>query len=252
MNGVLRSALVGPRASPLWPTPVSFFHSTPVLERKRRNYWHSRFNYYAKRKRKMDSKKTLVRNLSEYAEYLFQSWREEDEQSSSVHETPWFRRHCWAKGEKKNGFHESKSDSYRNKRNGAFEFCPSDDEDDVETIFRSTFGGARFSYRSFDSSQNFYWSSSSRGSQRSSRNWTYESDDEYDAFVQQEFTSERLALGLRASGPLKLEEVKNAYRTCALKWHPDRHQGSSKVAAEEKFKHCSAAYKTLCDKLSMG
>ncbi|KAH1070019.1 hypothetical protein GLYMA_03G144900v4 [Glycine max] len=61
----------------------------------------------------------------------------------------------------------------------------------------------------------------------------------------------RLALGLSVSGPLKLEDVKNAYRPCALKWHPDRHQGSSKAVAEEKFELCSAAYQSLCDSLAL-
>ncbi|RZC20683.1 hypothetical protein D0Y65_007166 [Glycine soja] len=63
--------------------------------------------------------------------------------------------------------------------------------------------------------------------------------------------SDRLALGLSVSGPLKLEDVKNAYRPCALKWHPDRHQGSSKAVAEEKFELCSAAYQSLCDSLAL-
>nr|GME01746.1 DnaJ/Hsp40 domain-containing protein [Ipomoea batatas] len=63
--------------------------------------------------------------------------------------------------------------------------------------------------------------------------------------------SERLALGLNPSGPLNLEDVKNAYRSCALKWHPDRHAGPSKVVAEEKFKVCSAAYQLLCDKMAL-
>lgn len=66
-----------------------------------------------------------------------------------------------------------------------------------------------------------------------------------------DLASHRMALGLSVSGPLKLEEVKNAYRTCALKWHPDRHQGASKAIAEEKFKLCSAAYQSLCDKLAV-
>lgn len=69
-------------------------------------------------------------------------------------------------------------------------------------MFRS-FGGERirFSYWSFNNSQNF---------QRSSRNWRYENNDQDDAFPQNEFTSERIALGLEASGPLNLEEVKKA------------------------------------------
>ncbi|RWW09384.1 hypothetical protein GW17_00027132 [Ensete ventricosum] len=72
MNRVLRSVLVGSPVSPFSPMHVSFFHSTPVLERRRKNCWHPRFNYYVKRKRKMESKRTQVCNLSDYAEYLFQ------------------------------------------------------------------------------------------------------------------------------------------------------------------------------------
>ncbi|KAG5243804.1 DnaJ subfamily member [Salix suchowensis] len=40
---------------------------------------------------------------------------------------------------------------------------------------------------------------------------------------------------------------------CALKWHPDRHRGSSKAIAKEKFKLCSincAAYQSICGKLA--
>ncbi|CAL9069187.1 uncharacterized protein LOC135626528 isoform X1 [Musa acuminata AAA Group] len=254
MNRVLRSALVGSPVSPLSPMPVSFFHSTPVLERRRKNYWYPRFNYYGKRKRKMESKRTQVRNLSDYAEYLFQSWRDEVEQNSSTRETPWFRRHYGAMGAMKNGYHDPQWESNSNKKKRVFEFYQSDDDDDdddVENIFHSAFGGTRFSYWSFHSSQDSHWSHSGHTSHKS-RNWTYETDDENDYSAQPEFTSERLALGLRAFGPLNIEEVKRAYRTCALKWHPDRHQGSSKEAAEEKFKHCSAAYKTLCNKLAIG
>lgn len=62
--------------------------------------------------------------------------------------------------------------------------------------------------------------------------------------------SDRDALGLPVVGPLKLEDVKNAYRSSAKKWHPDKHQGPSKVAAQEKFKLCVDAYNSLCSALS--
>ncbi|PHU00506.1 hypothetical protein BC332_30293 [Capsicum chinense] len=41
--------------------------------------------------------------------------------------------------------------------------------------------------------------------------------------------SERTILGLPPRGPLKIEEVKNAFRLSALKWHPDKHQGPSQM-----------------------
>jgi len=41
------------------------------------------------------------------------------------------------------------------------------------------------------------------------------------------------------------EEIKKAYRTLALKYHPDRNPGDKK--AEEKFKELAAAYEILSD-----
>ncbi|XP_078434891.1 uncharacterized protein LOC144705903 isoform X2 [Wolffia australiana] len=62
--------------------------------------------------------------------------------------------------------------------------------------------------------------------------------------------SDRAALGLRATGPLNITDVKIAFRMAALKWHPDRHQGPSQPAAEEEFKRCLESYETLCEALS--
>uniref|UniRef100_M4F809 non-specific serine/threonine protein kinase n=1 Tax=Brassica campestris TaxID=3711 RepID=M4F809_BRACM len=62
--------------------------------------------------------------------------------------------------------------------------------------------------------------------------------------------SDRKALGLPLTGPLKLEDVKNAYRSSAKKWHPDTNQGTSKAEAQEKFKLCVEAYNSLCSALS--
>lgn len=42
-------------------------------------------------------------------------------------------------------------------------------------------------------------------------------------------------------------EIKSAYRKQALKWHPDKHQGSDKKQAETQFKEINEAYQVLSD-----
>ena len=41
------------------------------------------------------------------------------------------------------------------------------------------------------------------------------------------------------------EDIKTAYRRCAMKYHPDRHPGNAEY--EARFKECQAAYATLGD-----
>jgi molecular chaperone DnaJ len=45
------------------------------------------------------------------------------------------------------------------------------------------------------------------------------------------------------------QEIKNAYRKQALKYHPDKHKGEKE--AEEKFKEINQAYEVLSDKSSV-
>ena len=42
-------------------------------------------------------------------------------------------------------------------------------------------------------------------------------------------------------------DIKKAYRTLAMKWHPDRHKGKDREAAEDRFKHIGEAYEVLSD-----
>ncbi|TKY62536.1 DnaJ-like subfamily B member 8 [Spatholobus suberectus] len=235
---------------------AALFHSTPPLQRKRRNYWDSRgHNHYSRRFRRMQAKQRVMNSINDYAEFLFQSWKEDigKDDPSSSRGTSWFRKQ----------YSDRESERYRNGNQGSRShryrrdplFC--EDDYDVETIFRSAFGGNRFFYWSFINEENPQWRRSESFSNfGKSWNWRYRSENNYDSSSESDssdsdFVPDRLALGLSASGPLKLEDVKNAYRACALKWHPDRHQGSSKAIAEEKFKLCSAAYQSLCDKLAL-
>ncbi|XP_031738512.1 uncharacterized protein LOC101221203 isoform X2 [Cucumis sativus] len=232
-GGGIKTALLNPHAD-CFILKTAFFHSTSVLDRKRRSYWDS-------------------------------SWRDEVEANgpSSSSGTSWFKSHSF-RGSKRDRTNQKPRCSSR-----SFEFT--EDDPDVETVFKSAFGGNRSYYWSFINEENPQWKSSTNNSNNYRRSWTWQHnsntygrswswqhrvDEDYDSSNEYEnseanLVSHRLALGLQASGPLKLEDVKNAYRACAMKWHPDRHQGSSKVMAEEKFKVCSVAYKSLCNKLAV-
>ncbi|KAL8456367.1 hypothetical protein ACS0TY_034541 [Phlomoides rotata] len=208
---------------------ASLFHCTPVSERRRRPQWDYE-NYFGSSSK---------------------SWRSDEDESeqSPGRGSSWFRPNS-----RDNGFGRGKSRNRTSRRD--FEFV--DEYDEFETIFRSTFGGRGYSYWYFTggSDPRSRNSSSYSSKYRTSSGWKYEFEDEYEDYYSSSETmdtmsSDRLALGLSSSGPLNLEDVKNAYRECALKWHPDRHQGSSKAVAEEKFKVCSAAYQSLCDKLAL-
>jgi len=79
------------------------------------------------------------------------------------------------------------------------------------------FGGNQFFYWSFINEENPQWrrSSSSYNYHGKSWNWRHRNEETYDSSSESEFSesdmvSDRLALGLNASGPLKLEDVKHA------------------------------------------
>ncbi|KAK9233273.1 hypothetical protein WN943_023522 [Citrus x changshan-huyou] len=154
--------------------------------------------------------------------------------------------------------HFGKPDLKRKKRKFRRESF-SEDFDDPETIFQERFGNRWYSWTyqkreesSFQySTSGFEWRKHSNRTDHRTKDWENESDIESD---DEQCTvgssSDRTILGLPPSGPLKLDDVKNAFRLSALKWHPDKHQGSSQAMAEEKFKLCLNAYKSLCAALS--
>ncbi|KAI3682396.1 hypothetical protein L1987_82352 [Smallanthus sonchifolius] len=242
MNRATKLALINLNNSPFYPK-AAFFHSTPVLDRRRRTHWESRPNFNPRRQRKFYSKQELLRKVNAFAEDFFQGWHDHDEPSSS-HGSSWFR-NLNGGPRRFNGTGANSKGAHGKGRKKGFQFY--DDKEEVETIFQYSFGANGGSY---------FWSfindESPRRQQFEEDYDDDEDDDDEDESerVETDLRKDRIALGLSGSGPLNLEDVKNAYRACALKWHPDRHHGSSKAHAEEKFKVCSAAYQSLCDKLA--
>ncbi|KAB2052105.1 hypothetical protein ES319_A12G096800v1 [Gossypium barbadense] len=133
----------------------------------------------------------------------------------------------------------------------------SNDFDHPETIFHAVFGkkcytwsfSGDFTFRSSESG--FEWREKSDCTNQRTEEWEPSSESE---LVDESYAvgscSDRAILGLPPTGRLKLEDVKKAFRLSSLKWHPDKHQGPSQAMAEEKFKTCVAAYKSLCNALA--
>ncbi|XP_044970404.1 uncharacterized protein LOC123430580 [Hordeum vulgare subsp. vulgare] len=91
----------------------------------------------------------------------------------------------------------------------------------------------------------FQWRDEPRPNKSKERVWNESDVDEEEAPRRDDLKSHRISLGLPALGPLKLDHIKSAFRASALKWHPDKHQGSSQTEAEEKFRRCVEAYNAL-------
>uniref|UniRef100_A0A1J3J2J6 J domain-containing protein n=1 Tax=Noccaea caerulescens TaxID=107243 RepID=A0A1J3J2J6_NOCCA len=247
-------------------TKTSFapFHSTSVLSEKSRKYFGSggtttsgnersssknssvRFTCTVKEKGRRTGAKKTLNNL------LFHRGVNDPLQEWNFGANPLIRdRHMKKKSPPGRGKKPRDKKTKRWHREG-------NTDDDATNTFENKWRGpwtsqsqkASYSY-SRDSASGFEWRegwSWTTQSQRSKSNsWN---DEFYDEPLAVGSQSERNVLGLPLVGPLKLEDVKNAFRSSALKWHPDKHQGPSQAAAQEKFKLCVDAYKSLCSALS--
>lgn len=246
---------------------VASFHSTPTACEKWKNKWNAdakraqqpskTYIRYQIRHKRADTKKALK-------DLLF---RNGSSKSSFQDEDPiWkFDGNCGGdmgsdrKGRSKTSARRfGKSDLNRKKRKFRRESF-SEDYDDPKTMFQERFGNRWYTWTyqkreesSFQySASGFEWREHSNRTDHRTKDWENESDVESDDEpCTVGSSSDRTILGLPPSGPLKLDDVKNAFRLSALKWHPDKHQGSSQAMAEEKFKLCLNAYKSLCAALS--
>ncbi|VAH00521.1 uncharacterized protein [Triticum aestivum] len=91
----------------------------------------------------------------------------------------------------------------------------------------------------------FQWREEPRPNKSREKVWNESDVDEEEAPRRDDLKSHRISLGLPVLGPLKLDHIKSAFRASALKWHPDKHQGSSQAEAEDKFRRCVEAYNAL-------
>ncbi|KAK9069415.1 hypothetical protein SSX86_011318 [Deinandra increscens subsp. villosa] len=244
---------------------VAYFRSTPASSEKWKDKWINSSAFsdakpsksyvkYKTRQKRADAKKALNdiffgRGSSKFTlegEFVKKRWTKSwdgDPEEDRKKRDPSAR--CASKGHKKRK---------RNKSKRANLFEEYDDDDDPRTHFQAIFGNRRYSWSFKSWEESFSQSQTSGFEYSNTRNkWRTVSDDESteddDPYVVGSH-SDRITLGLPMNGPLKIEEVKNAFRLSALKWHPDKHQGPSQALAEEKFKVCVGAYKSLCDALS--
>ncbi|KAL8134252.1 uncharacterized protein LOC141712853 [Apium graveolens] len=162
------------------------------------------------------------------------------------------------KGKSKSYARASKAHNHKKKnqyrKNSPFEDC----DGYSETFFQANFGCRCYTWSYRSAKEPSFQSSSSGFEWREHSQWT-NSNREWDAahetYSDKEScfpgsSSDRTILGLPITGPLKIEDVKTAFRLSALKWHPDKHQGPTQAIAEEKFKNCADAYKSLCNALA--
>ncbi|PON83501.1 DnaJ domain containing protein [Trema orientale] len=248
-------------------THFASFHSTPISCEKWRKKWdfdakgcqQPSKNYirYATRQKRADAKKALkdllYRNGS--SKFSFQDedpvWKPGGQPDKSDNSRKKYKPKYWAQ-------HADKSHQKKIKRKFRRDGFNEDFNDHHETIFQATFGNRWYTWSFNLKQESFFKDTESEFDWRERLNWKHrsktlgsssdsESDDEsYSVGL----CSDRTVLGLPPTGPLKLEDVKKAFRLSALKWHPDKHQGPSQAMAEEKFKLCVDAYNSLCKVLS--
>ncbi|KAF9597856.1 hypothetical protein IFM89_021941 [Coptis chinensis] len=112
-------------------------------------------------------------------------------------------------------------------------------DSDSQNVFQARFGNRYYTWSfrnskepSFQtSSAEFEWRDRSSWTRNRRKVWDSASDindeDDDDKSCMAGSYSDRTVLGLPPTGPLKIDAVKTAFRSSALKWHPDKHQGPS-------------------------
>lgn len=244
------------------------FHSTPVSPAKWKAKWDCKHEHgerklskkherYVVRQKRAEGKKAL----KDYLLYGKSSPHIQDASMGSFansHDIPRFKTfrkrpqdHSSTKSGQ--GVHHQR----KNKRDKAkfYNFFYETRYVNPENIFETIFSEDRGFTWSHMSWESFHFGGSSSGFRRTGESRRQrvasDSEDESDDDDMGETAgvgshAHRVTLGLPPCGPLTLDDVKTAFRESALRWHPDKHPGSSQAVAEEKFKLCVNAYNSLC------
>ncbi|XP_059641456.1 uncharacterized protein LOC132283518 isoform X2 [Cornus florida] len=245
-------------------THLASFHSTPITFEKWKSKWKSSYIKYATREKRADAKKALKDLLYNYGSTTFpfqgdDTWGANGTNSWDASEADLsdsYRKEAKANSSARRS---RRSQLRRMKRKIKRAEFYGDYNEHPEKCFKAKFGSRCYTWsysqwegHSFDSSASgFEWRDDSNRTNSRSKEWKNPSDTESDDDCTVVGScSDRTILGLPPRGPLKIEDVKNAFRLSALKWHPDKHQGPSQAMAEEKFKICANAYKSLCNAFS--
>lgn len=257
--------------SPLKPSTslllfFSQFHSTPASLVKWQSKWDigkgegsnqqpsKTYIRYAVRQKRADAKRALKNLLlnGKPSKHYFQ----DEKLAWGAEEIGSRRKECSHSRLKKSKRSESSRTGSKRWQNKKSFYNDEGDYQQPEPKFSASFAGYRcytWSYESWESSNfqsstsGFEWREDSKWEKARKRAWN-ESGVE-NASTNVGSYSHRVALGLPPTGPLKLDDVKSAYRASALKWHPDKHQGPSQAIAGEKFKRCVDAYNSLSNAL---
>ncbi|KAF8046675.1 hypothetical protein N665_3526s0002 [Sinapis alba] len=258
---------------------TALFHSTPVLERKRHSSSSSSSVESNANKKNKRSKKFLKDHQEKVRRAVEELKREREEApAKKAKEAKEKLNNCkqdYKKSTRQFGYEDKDFDSVFRSLFGVprgFDYSIYEEEDRRWWYHPSWFFGFsrnswRSKYRFYDKEEEEEEVSEDEESHSSSNWWRSEFRfDEKEKEKEKEDgygssksngsvlsdpieASHRETLGLSPWAPLKLEDVKHAYRTCALKWHPDRHDDSTKAEAEAKFKLCTVAYQSLLQKL---
>lgn len=259
-----RSVLILRNSVHFSSTQFASFHSTAICNEKWKKKWNSDFrrgqhpskNYarYVIREKRADAKRAL-RSLLFNCESIGAAFENEERASGWDTDTGSNSNNSTKKGRSKSDSRRAQKIHNHRMRRKLRKGLLSEDEDDYpETLFHATFGNKWYTWSfnpwtrsSQSSTTGFKWRETFHhtNDEQEEQEETDETQCEYEIFNVGS-RSDRAVLGLPLKGPLKKEDVKNAFRLSALKWHPDKHQGPSQAAAEEKFKECVNAYKSLC------